>query len=68
MDDVRRRGRDVMTLVMGRPEMRYNVDGMKKGLKGSNVVMVKKVINEAKIEQGRTTEQREKDEKLGRKR
>lgn len=40
----------------------------KKGQEGSNVVMVKKVIDEHKSQKGKRSKHRGKDEKLGRKR
>lgn len=46
-------GEDFMSLILGRPDMRSHVDGMKEEQKGSNSVMVKKVIDEGRSEEGR---------------
>lgn len=46
------RREDIMALMRDRSGMRWRALGMKKGQKGRNVVMVRKVIDEAKSEEG----------------
>ncbi len=54
-----------MTLILGRPEMRYHGNGMEKGQKISNedTVWKKKVIDEAKNKERGRDRQKVKEEK-----